>query len=77
MRHAIDVVGLPHDAGLDAVVIDAIDDRANRAAESLLVPLGRDEPLQLVQPLESLALHVFGHVVGHLRGARSLLRANT
>ena len=40
-----------------AVVVDPIDDRANRAAESSLVALGRDERAAVsFEPLEALAL---------------------
>src|SRR4029079_7506981 len=71
---AVDVISLPgKPADCDAVFIGSIDNRANDFSNTRFVTLRRDQALQLSKPLEALAFHRIGYVVGHFRSARSFL----
>src|SRR5689334_5947774 len=73
VRHTVDVIGLPRRSRLDHVSIDAIDQHPRRLADALLVTLGRDQPLRLVEPLEALALDRVRNVIDEISGARAFL----
>jgi hypothetical protein len=74
VRDAVDVIRLPYGSRLHLLVVDAIDERRDDAAEPRLVALRGDQALKLVQPLEPLELQGLRNVVVHLRGARPFLR---
>ena len=73
---AINVVGLPREAGLrrSFLRIDSVDERDRTASNARLVPVRCDRALELGQLLESLTLHRLMDVIGVLRGACPFLR---
>src|SRR5688500_13842867 len=62
-RYAIDLMCLPDRACLDLAAAYSVYHRPNSASDALLESLGRDQALQLVEPLESLLLERLGNVV--------------